>query len=85
MLFMMGSSCTPCALAIGLQWQWKFPGKHANNDDDDDDDNDIKLFTAVMGSVDAGQSSLVGVLAHGIDKRLLLDVSSIPVLCALHD
>lgn len=31
------------------------------------------VFIAVAGSVDAGKSSLVGVLTHGIDGRPLLD------------
>lgn len=33
----------------------------------------VMLYGAVAGSVDAGKSSLVGVLTHGIDGRPLLD------------
>ena len=34
------------------------------------------LLPAVAGSVDAGKSSLVGVLTHGMDGRPLLDNGS---------
>lgn len=33
----------------------------------------VLLVCAVAGSVDAGKSSLVGVLTHGVDGRPLLD------------
>ena len=33
----------------------------------------FNMYGAVAGSVDAGKSSLVGVLTHGIDGRPLLD------------
>lgn len=36
----------------------------------------IRVLAAVAGSVDAGKSSLVGVLTHGVDGRPLLDNGS---------